>query len=118
MSLVILKRAVLPLLFVVPRWLQLIPFNIVANMQMAVSIYHGGGGYPLLIQHQLGAGPCQSNSHTDVLPLGTGQLIKAAFVWGRICGSQESQTWLFHFLSPAPQRIAGLFAYTLEKAPS
>lgn len=90
MSFVILKRAVLPLLFVVPHWLQLIPFNIVANMQMALSIYQTVRGYPLLIQHKLGAGPCQSNSHSNVLPLGTVQLIKAAFVWGRICASQES----------------------------
>lgn len=86
----ILKRAVLPLLFVVPRWLQLIPFNIVANMQMALSIYQTVRGDPLLIQHKLGAGPCQSNSHSNVLPLGTVQLIKAAFVWGRICASRES----------------------------
>lgn len=95
MSFVILNHAVLLLLFVVLHWLELIPFNIVANMQMAVSIYQTFDSYPLLIQHKLRARPCQSNSlsphnNTNVFPLGTVQLIKAKFVWRRICGSQEN----------------------------
>lgn len=84
-------------------------------MQMALSIYQTVRGDPLLIQHKLGAGPCQSNSHSNVLPLGTVQLIKAAFVWGRICASQESAEHGFSTsCRRAPERIAGLFAYTLE----
>ncbi len=95
MSFVILNRAVLLLLFVVLHWLELIPFNIAANMQMAVSIYQTFDGYPLLIQHKLRAGPCQSNSlsphnNTNVFPLCTVQLIKEEFMWRRICGSQEN----------------------------
>ena len=100
----ILNHAVLLLLFVVPHWLELIPFNIAANMQMAISIYRTFDSYPLLIRQKSRAGPCQSNSlsphnNTNVFPLCTVQLIKGKFVERRICGSQEgaghgfSQDW-------------------------
>lgn len=116
----ILNHAVLLLLFVVLHWLELIPFNIAANMQMAVSIYRTFRGYPLLIQQKLRAGPCQSNSrsphnNTNVFPLRTVQLIKGKFVWGRICGSQEDAGHGFiRFSGPGPRRIGKLFAYTLQ----
>lgn len=90
-------------------------------MQMAVSIYRTFDSYPLLIQHELRAGPCQSNSppsphnNTNVFPLRTVQLIKGRFVWRRICGSQENAGRGFsHFSGAGLGRIGKLFACTLQ----
>lgn len=90
---------------------------------MAVSIYQTFDSYPLLIQHKLRARPCQSNSlsphnNTNVFPLGTVQLIKAKFVWRRICGSQENAGRGFSTSQGRPRadlRVVCLLSSSLHK---